>query len=75
MNWPDLTFPPINLWTVPYMNRRTKKDNFVVLMVSEELLKHYLCKGCSKWFTIGDSTVDPTSCPNCNKHVRHILYD
>lgn len=24
--WPDLKFPPINLWSVPYMNKKERKE-------------------------------------------------
>lgn len=54
------------------MNRRTKRDNTVNLMMTVEILKHYSCNGCHKWFTIGDSSIVPSKCPNCGKVVKDI---
>lgn len=28
IRWPDLTFPPINLWTVPYQVIKYKTDEY-----------------------------------------------
>jgi len=57
------------------VNRRTKRDSTVCLRVYKEILKHYTCTGCYKWFTIGDATTEPTKCPNCGKVVKEILED
>ena len=54
------------------MNRRTKRDSTVMLTVLEELLKHYNCNGCHKGFTISDSDIEPSKCPNCGKVVKDI---
>jgi rRNA maturation endonuclease Nob1 len=51
---------------------RTKADKFVELTVSEELLKHYNCKGCHTWFSVGDTHKEPSFCPFCGKRIKEI---
>lgn len=51
---------------------RTRDNKSVVLILSEEVLRHYNCKGCHKWFTIGGDAVIPTHCPSCGKRVLRI---
>lgn len=49
-----------------------EKSKDITLTLSQELLKHYNCSGCHKWFTIGDSVKEPTYCPNCGNKVKEI---
>ena len=51
---------------------RTKTNKLVVLTCYTEIIKHYICKGCSKWFSIADILTDPSHCPNCGKIVKEI---
>jgi rRNA maturation endonuclease Nob1 len=50
---------------------RSKADKFVEFGISEEILKHYNCKGCYKWFSIGDSFEEPKFCPFCGKRRKN----
>lgn len=54
------------------LNRpRDKSNNFIDLEVAEELFSHYKCKGCSKFFIVGQA-YNPNFCPNCGKRVKEI---
>lgn len=52
---------------------RTKDSKSVSVKVSIETLRHYLCNGCHKLFSITDSLHNPTHCPNCGKRIKEII--
>ena len=54
---------------------RTRDNKSIILKVSEEILRHYNCCGCHKWFSIADSLHNPTHCSNCGKRVKEIIED
>lgn len=57
--WPDLTFPPINLWSIPHMNRKPIMKSEVKYFVSS---KDAMCEYPTEQFVFNGGEVSMAVC-------------